>query len=171
MLSGNLSTQTGTPTESTMTLPCWSSPPLLTSPNPHLATSTLRAGQQEQRCQEIGWVCLGKKMVSWQVSTLHVHCRQSFLGGEQPVGEDHSQLTSKRWTLSFIEKESCFHNLKFLKANVTIISRSDCSQGYPGQITTSMVCAGVSGGGIDSCSGDSGGPLVALNSGYGNLPF
>jgi len=48
------------------------------------------------------------------------------------------------------------------KANVTIISRNDCRSGYGNQITASMVCAGVGGGGIDSCSGDSGGPLVAL---------
>ena len=53
------------------------------------------------------------------------------------------------------------------KANVTIISRSDCSSGYPNQITESMVCAGVNGGGTDACSGDSGGPLVALVSGDG----
>ncbi|KAK1329902.1 hypothetical protein QTO34_010085 [Cnephaeus nilssonii] len=33
-------------------------------------------------------------------------------------------------------------------------------QGLPGHLMSTMVCAGVEGGGTDSCEGDSGGPLV-----------
>ncbi|XP_055991586.1 kallikrein-15-like [Sorex fumeus] len=45
-------------------------------------------------------------------------------------------------------------------ANISIISDATCSKDYPGRVWNSMVCAGVEGGGTDSCEGDSGGPLV-----------
>lgn len=45
-------------------------------------------------------------------------------------------------------------------ANISIISEASCNKDYPGRLTDTMVCAGVEGGGTDSCEGDSGGPLI-----------
>lgn len=45
-------------------------------------------------------------------------------------------------------------------ANISIISEASCNKDYPGRVLPTMVCAGVEGGGTDSCEGDSGGPLV-----------
>ncbi|KAM4801634.1 kallikrein-15 isoform 2-T2 [Urocitellus parryii] len=45
-------------------------------------------------------------------------------------------------------------------ANISIISDASCNKDYPGRLTSAMVCAGVEGGGTDSCEGDSGGPLI-----------
>lgn len=36
-------------------------------------------------------------------------------------------------------------------ANISIISDSSCSKDYPGHLMSTMVCAGVEGGGTDSC--------------------
>ncbi|KAK2903016.1 hypothetical protein QQF64_010098 [Cirrhinus molitorella] len=43
---------------------------------------------------------------------------------------------------------------------IPILSDSDCSNSYPGMITSTMFCAGYLEGGKDSCQGDSGGPVV-----------
>ena len=44
------------------------------------------------------------------------------------------------------------------EASVPIISDENCKQNYrPELITSNMICAGFSGGGIDACQGDSGG--------------
>ncbi|KAM9277677.1 trypsin I-P1-like [Cariama cristata] len=48
--------------------------------------------------------------------------------------------------------------LQCLKAPV--LSSSECSKAYPGQITKNMICLGFMEGGKDACKGDSGGPVV-----------
>ncbi|MGP4114881.1 S1 family peptidase [Streptomyces sp. 4N509B] len=46
-------------------------------------------------------------------------------------------------------------------ARVPVVSDVDCKDSYPVRYhATSMVCAGVPEGGVDTCQGDSGGPLV-----------
>lgn len=36
-------------------------------------------------------------------------------------------------------------------ANISIISKASCNKDYPGRVLPTMVCAGVEGGGTDSC--------------------
>lgn len=36
-------------------------------------------------------------------------------------------------------------------ANISIISEASCNKDYPGRVLPTMVCAGVEGGGTDSC--------------------
>jgi len=46
-------------------------------------------------------------------------------------------------------------------ATVPMISDAKCKNAYPGDISSSMFCAGKLGvGGVDTCQGDSGGPVV-----------
>lgn len=50
-------------------------------------------------------------------------------------------------------------------ADVTVLPDAECERAYPGSAdgrytSTTMMCAGVTGGGRDACQGDSGGPLV-----------
>ncbi len=51
------------------------------------------------------------------------------------------------------------------KVSVPLVSRDACNaaNAYNGDITESMICAGLEKGGKDSCQGDSGGPLVVIN--------
>ncbi len=49
---------------------------------------------------------------------------------------------------------------RLLKVTVPFVNNIGCSKAYPGQITDTMICAGLDQGGKDSCQGDSGGPLL-----------
>lgn len=51
-------------------------------------------------------------------------------------------------------------NPLLLKVEVPLTSQVKCDQAYPGDITDTMICAGLDAGGKDSCQGDSGGPLL-----------
>uniref|UniRef100_A0A667IS07 Kallikrein related peptidase 15 n=1 Tax=Lynx canadensis TaxID=61383 RepID=A0A667IS07_LYNCA len=46
-------------------------------------------------------------------------------------------------------------------ANISVIPATSCSKDYPGRLMSTMVCAGVEGGGTDSGEGDSGEPHTA----------
>jgi trypsin len=46
------------------------------------------------------------------------------------------------------------------KVTVPFVTDDLCAKAYPGQTTSTMICAGLDNGGKDSCQGDSGGPLV-----------
>lgn len=50
------------------------------------------------------------------------------------------------------------------KVEVPLVSQATCLKGYPGEVTDTMICAGLDEGGKDSCQGDSGGPLVVNDS-------
>ncbi|XP_045747987.1 kallikrein-5 [Mirounga angustirostris] len=58
-------------------------------------------------------------------------------------------------------------HIKFPKVlqclNITVLSTSRCKKAYPGQIDSTMFCAGDEAG-RDSCQGDSGGPVVCNGS-------
>ncbi|KAF3814903.1 hypothetical protein GH733_017179 [Mirounga leonina] len=60
-----------------------------------------------------------------------------------------------------------FPTVKFPKVlqclNITVLSTSRCKKAYPGQIDSTMFCAGDEAG-RDSCQGDSGGPVVCNGS-------
>ena len=54
---------------------------------------------------------------------------------------------------------------KLQKVTVPFVSQDSCAKSYPGQLTNTMICAGLENGGKDSCQGDSGGPLFYTDHG------
>ncbi|MEV0733061.1 serine protease [Polymorphospora sp. NPDC050346] len=46
-----------------------------------------------------------------------------------------------------------------LKAQVPFVPDSTCRTSYPSMVLAEEICAGYTGGGIDTCQGDSGGPM------------
>ncbi|XP_006038596.1 anionic trypsin-1-like [Alligator sinensis] len=59
-----------------------------------------------------------------------------------------------------ILSDGVFNPYNLQCADVPLLSTQECENAYPGQITSTMLCAGFPEGGKDACQGDSGGPLV-----------
>ena len=49
------------------------------------------------------------------------------------------------------------------KAQVPFVSDTTCKASYPGLVSSDMICAGYTQGGVDTCQGDSGGPMFGRN--------
>lgn len=67
------------------------------------------------------------------------------LAGERAPGMPHSPMSTVVPLLS-VSLPDTLHC-----ANISIISDAECSSDYPGRLENTMVCAGVQGGGTDSC--------------------
>ncbi|XP_014650797.1 PREDICTED: kallikrein-15 [Ceratotherium simum simum] len=106
---------------------------LLRLSRPALLSPEVRPVALPTRCPQVGETCVvsGWGLVSGSES--------------RTTGSPESQV-------SLPDKLHC--------ANISIISAASCSKDYPGCLMDTMVCAGVEGGGTNSCEGDSGGPLV-----------
>lgn len=55
------------------------------------------------------------------------------------------------------------------EATLPIVSNTLCKKRYGSRISSNMLCAGFSGGGVDTCQGDSGGPLIIQQNGKWRL--
>lgn len=84
--------------------------------------------------------------------------------GQLPlVGE---QLTAVGWGDT---SEGGSPSTVLQKVSVTRQSKTACHNAYPGEITSSMFCAGERAGGKDTCQGDSGGPILYQRNGKWEL--
>lgn len=110
--------------------------------NYFLTSSMMYAGQSIMHENKTGQATL--RVVAWRnlcVSTIRI-----FTG--TPCTVTGWGRTRQGGTTSRVLRE----------AMVPIISDAKCKQNYrPDLITSNMLCAGFSGGGIDACQGDSGG--------------
>lgn len=77
-------------------------------------------------------------------------------------GADGSNLLATGW--GALSEGGSFPTALY-KVVLPLTPRADCNDAnsYNGAITDRMVCAGKTGGGVDTCQGDSGGPLARNN--------
>ncbi|KAG8008694.1 Hyaluronan-binding protein 2, partial [Nibea albiflora] len=80
----------------------------------------------------------------------------------ETILHEHYNMTSDA-----LQNDIGSYSPKLMNARVFLISDERCSAPdiYEGLLDSSMLCAGVLQGGIDSCQGDSGGPLICEQNG------
>ncbi|XP_075763692.1 kallikrein-15-like [Pelodiscus sinensis] len=82
----------------------------------------------------------------------------------QPLGlasrcaEPGKQCSISGWSNAINAQENV--SVILYCSTVHTISDEQCAADFPGHVNGNMLCAGLRGGGTDSCEGDSGGPLV-----------
>nr|XP_040142757.1 transmembrane protease serine 4-like [Ictidomys tridecemlineatus] len=104
--------------------------------------------------EEASWIPSGSSRQPTASGTIRPICL--------PFFDEELAPATQLWILcwGFTEQNGGKMSDTLLQASVHIIDHTRCNaeDAYQGEVTEKMLCAGVPGGGVDTCQGDTGGP-------------